>query len=64
MSESVKTILMKRDHMSETDADNLLEEARADLILRVSDPEQFGSPFDFCEEWFGLELDYLDEFLF
>lgn len=58
---TIKEVLMERDGMSEKEADNLIAEAKQDFNDRLETGE---SPMDICEEWFGLEPDYLDEFLF
>lgn len=42
--------------MSRKEAQDLVEEARKDLNKRLSEGEL---PFDICEEWFGLEPDYI-----
>jgi hypothetical protein len=60
MVDSIKSILMKRDKMSEKDADSLIREARKDLQNRLSEGEM---PDDICEEWFGLEPDYIMELM-
>jgi len=49
---------MDRDGMSAEDADDLISQARTDLHDRLENGEM---PLDICEEWFGLEPDYLDE---
>ncbi len=59
--EKIKQILMQRDGMSSDDADQLIADAKADFDARLEDGEM---PHDICEEWFGLEPDYLEEFLF
>ena len=51
---------MRRDGMSEEEAEDLIQEVREDLMERLEDGEL---PFDICAEWFGLEPDYLDELL-
>ena len=58
--ESIKNILIRRDGLTKQEAEALLEEAHQDFWNRIQNNE---SPFDFCEEYFGLEPDYLDEFL-
>jgi hypothetical protein len=60
MSE-IKKILMKRDGMSSAEADDLIKEAIEDLNSRLEacDP----SAEDICNEYFGLEPDYLMELL-
>ena len=61
MRRTIKEIIMDRDGWSEQEADSLIEDARKDLYERLDQGEM---PFDLCEEWFGLEPDYLDEFIF
>jgi hypothetical protein len=56
----IAEILMKRDGMSKEDADDMVEEAREDLLERLDGGEM---PLDICAEWFGLEPDYIDELL-
>jgi len=58
--ESIKQILMRRDRMSANAANDLIAQAKADLVERLENDE---TPFDICEEWFGLEPDYLEELL-
>jgi hypothetical protein len=60
MVDSIKSVLMKRDKMSEKDADSLIRVARKDLQTRLSEGEM---PDDICEEWFGLEPDYIMELM-
>ncbi len=60
MRRTIKEIIMDRDGWSEQEADSLIEDARKDLYERLDQGEM---PFDLCEEWFGLEPDYLDEFM-
>ena len=57
---SIKNILMKRDEMTAEESDTLIQEAKKDLFERI---KQGDMPMDFCEEWFGLEPDYLIELL-
>ena len=56
--ETLKQVLMRRDDLTSQEADDLMSEARADLYERL---EEGDIPMDICEEWFGLEPDYLDE---
>ena len=58
--ESIKSILMRRDNMSSEDADNLINQAREDMNDRLEEGEM---PDDICNEWFGLEPDYIFELL-
>ena len=52
--------LMKRDGLTLNEAEDLIEQAREDLYARLADGEM---PYDICEEWFGLEPDYLMDLL-
>jgi len=56
----IKQVLMTRDGMSEKEADDLINDCKADLNERL---EQGEMPYDICEEWFGLEPDYLMELM-
>jgi hypothetical protein len=55
--ESIKQILMRRDGMAEEEADELMGEAAQRYMIGDEDPEGL------LEDLFGLELDYLLEFL-
>lgn len=55
----IKKILMERDNMSEKDAINLIKEAIQTLHERLEDGDDIDSCYDICEEFFGLEPDYL-----
>ena len=58
--ETIKQVLMRRDEMSEIDADNLIRECKEDMYDRLADGEM---PDDICAEYFGLEPDYLDDLM-
>jgi hypothetical protein len=60
--ESIKQILIRRDNMTANEADSLIEEAKKDFFERI-ERDDFSAE-DICEEYFGLEPDYLDEFIF
>ena len=57
---SIKKILMDRDGMTEAEAEDLIEQAREDMMERLGEGEM---PDDICEEWFGLEPDYIMELI-
>jgi hypothetical protein len=57
---SIKKVLMERDGMTSDEADADIAAARTDLHERLGKGEM---PFDVCEEWFGLEGDYLEELI-
>jgi uncharacterized protein YdbL (DUF1318 family) len=58
MAKTIKQVLMERDKMSAEEADELIAEAKQDLLDRLDEGEY---PYDICGEWFGLEPDYLEE---
>jgi len=58
--DTIKQVLMKRDGMSETEADELIAECKEDMNQRLTEGEM---PDDICEEYFGLEPDYLMELI-
>ena len=60
MNSTIKEVLIERDGMSPNNADELIKQATQDLNERLLNGE---IPFDICEEWFGLEADYIDELL-
>lgn len=53
---TIKEVLVERDKMTEEEAELLIADAEEDLNYRLSKGEM---PEDFCEEWFGLEPDYI-----
>jgi len=57
---SIKKVLMERDGMTESEAKELIKDAREDLHNRIAEDE---IPHDICEKWFGLEPDYIFELL-
>lgn len=59
MQETIKEVLMRRDGMTEEDADDLIAEAKEDFARMLDEGED---PSDICANWFGLEMDYLEEF--
>jgi hypothetical protein len=60
MEETIKDILIRRDGMSTDEAQNLILEAKLDLMRRLEEGE---TPDNICEEWFGLEPDYIFELI-
>jgi len=51
---------MSRDGLTSAEADEQILNARRELMRRIEDGEM---PFDFCEEEWGLEPDYLEDLL-
>ena len=60
--ESIKEILMRRDGMSEEEAEELIDQAKASLYNYLAEDDEEGAE-NICEEFFGLEPDYLDELI-
>lgn len=60
--ESIKQVLIRRDSMPPEDADKLIEEAKEALQLYLLD-EDIEPVENVCEEFFGLEPDYLIELM-
>jgi hypothetical protein len=58
--ESIVQVLMRRDNMSKEEAKDLVRQCKLDLQERLSNGEM---PEDICQEWFGLEPDYIFELL-
>ena len=63
MVESLVTVLMIRDKMSEEEAQKQVRECRAELMQRLGSGEDIDDCCNICEEWFGLEPDYLWELI-
>jgi hypothetical protein len=59
----IKRILMQRDGMSSEEADELIAEAKAELKNRLENGDIFELDAEICEEFFGLEPDYIFELL-
>jgi len=62
MRRTIKDILIDRDDMTEIEADNLIREAKKQFEIYIEAGDTM-SIDDICEEFFGLEPDYLDEFM-
>ena len=56
----IEQVLMERDGLTEEEAEKQVSEAREHFMERLADGDM---PFDFCEEEFGLEPDYLEELI-
>ena len=51
---------MRRDKMTAEEAEDLIREAKQDLLDRLDAGEY---PDEICAEWFGLEPDYIMELI-
>ena len=58
--ETIKQILVRRDNMTEMQADDLIDSAKEQLDFYLSDGD-FESATYICEEFFALEPDYIYE---
>jgi len=59
---NIKEVLIKRDGMLGDAADELIEEAKEQLTKYLTDGD-IDLAERICEEYFGLEPDYLDELM-
>ena len=59
---SIREILIERDEMLPEEADELIKEAREEFNFILMSGRGEGDLGEFCEDWFGLEPDYLEEF--
>lgn len=59
---TIKQILMDRDGMTASEAADLISEARGQLQRYLTDGRMDEAEY-ICEEYFGLEPDYLFELL-
>lgn len=62
MDKTIKQILIERDRMTAEEADELIAQARAQLEEYLEEGD-FAGYENICEEFFGLEPDFLDELL-
>jgi len=56
MIDTIKSVLIHRDNLTEEEANDLINQAKEDLNERLVAGEL---PDDICQEWFGLEPDYI-----
>lgn len=57
--ETIREVLMRRDEMTEEEAKELIADAREDWLDHYQDMDEFPDPYEFLQEWFGLEPDYM-----
>lgn len=62
MNLSIKEVLMERDGMTSEEADELIEDAKEELRIRLEN-DDFTGANNICEDYFGLEPDYVDELM-
>ena len=56
--ETIKEVLIRRDGMTEEEAEALIGEAR-EVMLGYLEDGDMEAAYEICEEYFGLEPDYL-----
>ena len=61
--ESIEQILIRRDGLSQSEAQGLIEEARADVRHAIKYDATLCELEDLISDLFGLEPDYLEELL-
>jgi hypothetical protein len=61
-NESIKQILMRRDGLDSHQADLTIQAAKAQLDDYLQDGNHAAAE-EVCQEFFGLEPDYIDELL-
>ena len=62
MEQTVKQIIVRRDKISEEDADTLIAAFKGELQDLLDENAYLQQAEDLLEDYFGLEPDYLDEF--
>ena len=62
MDKTIKQILIERDGMTAEEADELIAQAKAQLEEYLEEGD-FAGYENICEEFFGLEPDFLDELM-
>ena len=60
MRKSLLQVLIERDGMPEEEAKKLIKEVKEVLLDRIENGED---AYDICEEYFGLEPDYLNDLI-
>lgn len=61
--EDVKRILMERDGMDAEHAQELVEEAQEEISMAIAEGASIDEVEQIIEDYFGLEPDYLMDFL-
>ena len=60
--ETIKEVLMRRDEMTSDEADDLISEAKEQLLEYFESGDLIAAE-DICSEYFGLEPDYIMELM-
>ena len=56
----IKKTIMQRDNLTSQEADAQIKLARNDLLECLDNGEM---PYDICNDWFGLEPDYIEDLI-
>lgn len=62
MCESIKKVIMERDGLSDSEAQELIDAAQADFDACIENGDMSGAE-DICGDYFGLEPDYIEQFI-
>lgn len=60
--ETIKQVIMRRDGLTDSEADEQIKEASDELHRRIGIGDICGA-LDICMDFFGLEPDYLEELI-
>jgi hypothetical protein len=60
--ETIKQVLIRRDDIGEKEAEELIQQAKEQLQEYI-DEGDMESAYNICEEFFGLEPDYIMELI-
>lgn len=60
--DSIKQVLMKRDGIDAVEAQALIDEAQEQIDSYIAEGDM-DSAYNICQEYFGLEPDYLMELI-
>jgi len=58
----IKQILIERDGMDADEAQSLIDEA-VEVLQEYIENGEMDSAYNICQDYFGLEPDYLDEIM-
>lgn len=61
--EPIKDILMKRDGLSEAEAESEIRQAQDEFDQLIAEGN-ISEAYEVCSTWFALEPDYIEEFIY
>ena len=62
MVKPIAQVLMERDGMAEEEANEQVRQCREELLEMIANGNEMDA-YEICQDWFGLEPDYLTELL-